>query len=85
MQADADRKQHFGIRKFSIGVASVLLSTTLYFAGTSITSNNVQAATEENAETAQQNVPATDHTEGVKSEDPSNDQVQNGGGNTALC
>lgn len=33
LAADAKRVPHYGIRKLSIGVASVLLSTTLYLGG----------------------------------------------------
>ena len=31
MEADAKRVPHYGLRKLGIGVASVLLGTTLYF------------------------------------------------------
>lgn len=43
MQTNMERAPHFGIRKLSVGVASVLLSTTLYL-GT-VSSNHVLADT----------------------------------------
>lgn len=56
MQAEAERKPHYGIRKFSIGVASVLLSTSLFFGISTLTSNSVKAATTEDSEkTTEQN------------------------------
>ena len=33
-QRDAQRVPHYGLRKLSVGVASVLLSTTLYMGAT---------------------------------------------------
>lgn len=33
---NANRKPHYGLRKLSIGVASVLLGTTLYWGGTTV-------------------------------------------------
>ncbi|GAA3631266.1 hypothetical protein GCM10022297_08010 [Lactobacillus hamsteri] len=43
MQSNMERKPHYGIRKLGVGVASVLLSTTLYL-GT-VSSNHVLADT----------------------------------------
>lgn len=33
-QWNANRRPHFGLRKLSVGVASVLLGTTLFWGGT---------------------------------------------------
>ena len=41
MEAEAKRVPHFGLRKLSVGVASVLLSTTLYFGVTAHAATNV--------------------------------------------
>ncbi|MBW0438086.1 YSIRK-type signal peptide-containing protein [Lactobacillus crispatus] len=43
LQQNADQGQHFGIRKLSIGVTSVLLSTLFYVGA--INTNTVQAST----------------------------------------
>ena len=43
LQQNADQVQHFGIRKLSIGVTSVLLSTLFYVGAINI--NTVQAST----------------------------------------
>lgn len=43
LQQNADQVQHFGIRKLSIGVTSVLLSTLFYVGA--INTNTVQAST----------------------------------------
>ena len=45
MEADAKRVPHYGLRKLGIGVASVLLGTTLYF-GKADTVNTGNQATE---------------------------------------
>ncbi|MCF1784317.1 MAG: MSCRAMM family adhesin SdrC [Lactobacillus mulieris] len=53
MEESANRVQHFGFRKFSVGLTSVLLSTSLYFgvsnsvakADTVTDKNNTQVAT----------------------------------------
>lgn len=45
MQSNMERRPHYGIRKLGVGVASVLLSTTLYL-GT-VSSNHVLADTQE--------------------------------------
>ena len=44
MEAEAKRVPHFGLRKLSVGVASVLLSTTLYFGVTAHADTNVVTA-----------------------------------------
>lgn len=51
LAADAKRVPHYGIRKLSIGVASVLLSTTLYLGGV-----NAQASTTESTNNNQSSV-----------------------------
>lgn len=77
MQAEAERKPHYGIRKFSIGVASVLLSTSLYFGISTLTSNYVGAAVS-NIETTQDNKnDHNDFTNTLKQENNSEIQVQN--------
>lgn len=47
----ANRKSHYGLRKLSVGVASVLLGTTLYWGGTTaLADTNAQNPTPEAAE-----------------------------------
>ena len=59
---DNERINHFSIRKLSIGAASVLLSTTLYF-GVNISNSTVHAAEET---TSTSTIPVTDNTKPAK-------------------
>lgn len=45
MISDAKKVPHYGLRKLSVGVASVLLSTTLYFGATAHADANVPTTT----------------------------------------
>lgn len=45
MISDAKKVPHYGLRKLSVGVASVLLSTTLYFGATAHADVNVPTTT----------------------------------------
>ncbi|MGQ5708660.1 mucin-binding protein [Lactobacillus sp. PSON] len=92
IEATADHQAHFGIRKLSVGAASVLLSTTLWFsAGTNIAhadtqdsndnEDNAKAATESNqsANTQQVNkvvVQANDSSTNETTESKVNDNVE---------
>ena len=62
VKKDNERINHFSIRKLSIGAASVLLSTTLYF-GVNISNSTVHAA-EETTNTS--TIPVTDNTNPAK-------------------
>ena len=55
LQHEAQRRPHYGIRKLSVGVASVLLSTTFYLGMTSVAhadTANPQQVTDQQAATA---------------------------------
>lgn len=72
----ADHKEHFSIRKLTIGAASVLLSTSLYFSVSTLTSNNVLAATDDSTHTQLvQKQQGDQNTTGVaKSEEKANQE-----------
>ncbi|WP_050755736.1 YSIRK-type signal peptide-containing protein [Limosilactobacillus coleohominis] len=50
---NANRKPHYGLRKLSIGVASVLLGTTLYWGGTTVLADTNAPVTPPTQETEQ--------------------------------
>lgn len=50
---NTNRKPHYGLRKLSIGVASVLLGTTLYWGGTTVLADTNDAVTPPTQETEQ--------------------------------
>lgn len=75
MQAEAERKPHYGIRKFSVGVASVLLSMSLYFGVSALNTNNVFAATN-NIETEQKKN-TNEHNDSQEQEKLPDVQVKN--------
>lgn len=53
-QSGAKQKPHYGLRKLSIGVASVLLSTTFYMGATTVYADNNSESTLQAEHTAQQ-------------------------------
>lgn len=78
-----EEKQHFGLRKLSIGVASVLLSTTVYLgisqgrilADTQINQNN-ESVVEKSTNNSQQNI-ETDNTYKLAKAENSSEIVNN--------
>uniref|UniRef100_UPI002870896D YSIRK-type signal peptide-containing protein n=1 Tax=Lactobacillus jensenii TaxID=109790 RepID=UPI002870896D len=47
MDESANRVQHFGFRKFSVGLPSVLLSTSLYFGASASISKAATVSTDQ--------------------------------------